>query len=61
MKNIFYDLTEGATLGTLLSTGMASIWPEAIHSAAVVATAIAGAIAVFFTNRFLRKKFPESK
>lgn len=32
MKNIFYDLTEGATLGTLLSTGMASIWPEAIQA-----------------------------
>lgn len=59
MKNIIYDLTEGSILGALLSTGLASLWPEAIHGFAVVATAIAGAVAVFFTNRFLRKKFPE--
>lgn len=59
MKDKFYDITEGGVFGTILSTGMASIWPEAIHGAAVVGTAIAGTIAVFFTKRILRKKFPE--
>ncbi len=55
------DGAEGLAIGSLLSAGSASVWPETIHGAAVVATAIFSAIAVFFTNRYLRKRFPDGK
>ncbi len=58
-EHITGDVLEGVGIGTLLSAGMASLWPETIHGLAVVVTAILGAVAVFFTNRLLRKKFPE--
>ncbi len=59
VKIALIDAGEGISIGTILSTGMAGIWPETIHGLAVVATALVSATAIFFYNRFLRKKFPE--
>lgn len=53
------DAGEGIAIGIPLSIWSARVWPETIHGTAVVITAIAAAIAVFFTNRLLRKKFPD--
>lgn len=55
-----YDSSEGVALGSILSVGAANLWPETIHGFAVVATAIISAVSVFFTNRYLRKRFPEN-
>lgn len=52
------DGIEGAAIGTILSTTFAGVWPEAVHGAAVVVTAAVSAVAVYFVQRWLRKKFP---
>lgn len=59
LKIILLDLGEATAIGGGASWGYSQIWPETLHGFAVVLTAVAGAAAVFFTNRFLRKKFPE--
>lgn len=53
LKQILFSLAEGFGL----SGGTAMIWPEVIHGVAVVITGIISTIAIFFTNRWLHKKY----
>lgn len=61
IKTIILDAGEGAVLGGGTSYGLSTIWPETIHGLAVLFTGLGTATAVFFLNRWLRKRFPENK
>jgi hypothetical protein len=53
-KEIGIDLLAGLTLSGLINQLMG----EVVHSVFVVASGVAGAIAIYFTNRFLKSRFP---
>ena len=53
-KEIGIDLLAGLTLSSLIHQLMG----EVVHSLFVVASGVAGAIAIYFTNRFLKSRFP---
>lgn len=55
------DIIEGIGIGSVLSVTGAALMPEAIHGFFVVLTGLVTAAAVFFLNRFLRKKFPDEQ
>ena len=59
IKTIGYDLLEGALLGGGSSALLSQVWTETIHTFFVIGAGIFGAIAVYFTNKLLRKYFPE--
>ena len=59
IKTIISDLTEGVAVGGGSSFMISQVWTESIHTLFVIGAGIIGAVAVFFTNRLLRKYFPE--
>jgi len=61
VKENLIDIGKSAVAGGGLSGGMASFWPEALHGFAVFFTGVITSIAVFFVNRYLKRKFPEEK
>lgn len=53
-REIAVDLLAGLTLSNIINV----IMGEAVHSLFVVASGVAGAVAIYFTNRYLKKRFP---
>jgi len=55
--NLFVDAIFGFSMSALVS----GIMPEAIHAISTIATGLTLTICVFFTNRWLKKRFPDGK
>jgi multisubunit Na+/H+ antiporter MnhE subunit len=53
------DLIESSIITIMLNFIMMNIFTETVHMLAMVLGAVLSAAAVFFTNRFLRKRFPD--
>lgn len=53
-REIAFDLLAGLTLSSVIN----QIMGETIHAIFVVGSGVAGAIAIYFTNRFLKSRFP---
>lgn len=59
IKTVVTDLVEGVAVGGGSSFMISQIWTETIHTFFVIGAGVIGAIAVYFTNRLLRKYFPD--
>ncbi len=55
------NLLVDAIFGFSMSAIVSGIMPEAIHAVTTIVTGLTLTICVFFTNRFLKKRFPDGK
>lgn len=60
IDNIVNDCIEASLIGMASSVIWKVLIPEVVHVAAGVTTALIAAIAVFFVQRYLRKRFPDN-